>query len=118
MRKFTTLFALLIVAVFAAKADTIYAFGFASASAVGGYHGGGVFDVNGSGVINALTGTLYVGSSLTGEAMALLPPGPTSGGPPGFAGNDNVFTDTSPYFSILGFAFTVGSSRKRYLFGS
>src|ERR1039458_118380 len=71
----------------AALADD-YTFTFASASAVGGYHGSGTLDVT-SGVITDLSGTLYSGSTYLGS-MTLLAPGD-------FASNDNVFAGAPPY---------------------
>jgi uncharacterized repeat protein (TIGR02543 family) len=95
-------------------ATTYYQFSFTgTSSSVGSYSGQGIFDVE-AGVITNITHSDFSLNSVDQGAMTLLPLGPTSGGLPGFGGNDNTFLDTAPYFSILGFSFTAGSAVTGY----
>jgi len=57
-----------------ASADQTGDFSFSTAQAVGGYSGSGTFTTDSSGVITALTGTLYSGAVPEG-AITLLAPG-------------------------------------------
>jgi hypothetical protein len=90
----------------AALADDYYTFSFASATAVGGYSGNGVFDVSNGVIVGIDDSTFYLGHVNEG-AMSVDEVGiPFNPGPPGFAGNDNEFSASAPYFDFNGLSFT------------
>lgn len=120
MKKIFTLFALTLVAAFfltasspRAYADTTYDVSFASASAVNGFSGSGVFDVDDAGVIVGITDSTFYLGSLDKGAMNLLPTDP------GFATNDNVLDGTPVNVTENGFSFVAdGTSYNIYNFAT